>query len=163
MSDISQPVRAAALGWGVKQSFRSYVEAMGGTVALSGGAERDAEGAFLFAPKDGAALTLDADGRPQGGEALFSGEVKFEAHGGMLKVSVTDPGVSLEPAGGALTVADPWAPGKRMQIAKLDMAAAQVEGGEVVLPAAATLDGMQLLGDHYPPGTPLDPVRVKLA
>lgn len=162
MSDVSQPVKAAALSWGVKESFRSYVEAMGGTVALSEGVERDAEGAFVFAPAGEAALATDAGGRPQG-EAQFAGEVRFDAHGGMLKVVVAAPAVTLEPAGGSLTVADPWAPGKRMQIAKLDIAAAQVEGAELVLPAAATIDGMQLLGDHYPPGTALDPVRLKLA
>lgn len=162
MSDVSQPVTAAALSWGVKQSFRSYVEAVGGTVALSGGVERDPEGAFVFAPEGDAALSTDADGRPQG-EARFAGEVRFDAHGGMLKVAVAKPGVTLESGGGALTVADPWAPGKRMQIAKLDVAAAQREGAHLVVPAVTTIDGMQLLGDHYPPGTPLDPVRLRLA
>lgn len=162
MSDLSQPVRVAALGWGVKESFRGYVEAMGGTIALSGPVERAADGVFVFAPEGEAALPSDAEGRPQG-EARFKGEVRFDAHGGMLRVMVADPAVSLEPTGGSLTVADPWAAGKRMQIAKLDTTAARVEGAELVLPAATTIDGMQLLGDHYPPGTALDPVRLKLA
>jgi hypothetical protein len=163
MSDVRPPVRAAALTWGVKQSFRSYVEAMGGKIDLDRGAERATDGDFTFSPDGEPALTLDADGRPQG-EARFAGEVRFEAHGGMLKVAVTDPAVELGPVGGSLTVADPWAPGKRMEIAKLDVSAATTDPtGEIALPAAATLDGMQLLGDHYPPGTQLDPVRLKLA
>lgn len=162
MSDVSQPVRAAALSWGVKESFRSYVEAMGGTIALSGPAERDGDGCFVFAPEGEATLALGADGRPEG-QARFSGEVRFEAHGGMLKVTVADPAVEIGPSGGSLTVVDPWAPSKRMEIAKLDVAAASAEAGQIALPAKATLDGMQLLGDHYPPGTPLDPVRLKLA
>ncbi|MFC3078927.1 HtaA domain-containing protein [Phenylobacterium terrae] len=156
MSDV----QIAALHWGVKQSFRSYVEAVGGQIALSGPAERAPDGGFVFAAGE-AAVTRSPDGRPQG-QAQFSGEVRFEAHGGMLKVAIADPGVELGPDGGALTVADPWAAGKRMAIAKLDVAAAVTEAGEVALPAVTTIDGMQLLGDHYPPGTQLDPVRLKL-
>lgn len=157
MSDLPQP---AALAWGVKQSFRSYVEAVGGKIELAGKVERAADGGFVFAREGDAAITL-AGGRPQG-QARFSGEVRFDAHGGMLKVAVAEPGVELGPDGGALTVADPWAPGKRMTIAKLDPAAAVTEAGELVIPAVTTVDGMQLLGDHYPPGTQLDPVRLKL-
>lgn len=158
MSELPQP---AALRWGVKQSFRSYVEAVGGKIELAGPVERAADGGFVFARGGDAALTLDADGRPQG-RAQFSGEVRFEAHGGMLKVAVAEPGVEFEGAAGGLTVADPWAPGKRMTIARLEPAAAVTEAGELVVPAVTTLDGMQLLGDHYPPGTQLDPVRLKL-
>ena len=162
MSDVQQPVLAAALGWGVKESFRGYVEAMGGTISLSGPVERGADGGFVFSPEAGAALTLGADGRPEG-QARFCGEVRFDAHGGMLKVSVADPAVEIDAASANLTVADPWAPGRRMAIAKLELAAAVADGGVLVIPAAATLDGMQLLGDHYPPGTALDPVRLRLA
>lgn len=158
MSDLQQPV---ALEWGVKQSFRSYVEAVGGTVSLAGAVQRAEDGGFVFAPGAAATLSPGAEGGPQG-QAQFSGEVRFEAHGGMLKVAIADPGVELGPDGGALTVADPWAPGKRMTIAKLNPAAAVTEGGDLVLPAVTTIDGMQLLGDHYPPGTQLDPVRLKL-
>ncbi|HEX2562023.1 HtaA domain-containing protein [Phenylobacterium sp.] len=158
MSHVQPP---SALAWGVKQSFRSYVEAVGGKIELVGSVERATDGGFVFARDGDATLTLDPDGRPQG-RAQFSGEVRFEAHGGMLKVAIADPAFEFEGAAGGLTVADPWAPGKRMTIAKLDPAAAVTEAGELVVPAVTTLDGMQLLGDHYPPGTQLDPVRLKL-
>lgn len=150
----------ATLAWGVKQSFRGYVEASGGTVAAGAGAERAPDGAFVFAAAPGGSLALDADGRPQG-VGGFTGEVAFEAHGGMLKVFLADPAVEIGPDGAALTVADSPARDRRIAIAKLDLAAAAPgPDGALAIPAAITLDGMFLLGDHYPPGTPLDPVRL---
>jgi hypothetical protein len=45
--------------------------------------------------------------------------------------------------------------------AKLDAGALTPEAdGTLSLAAAITLDGMFILGDHYPPGTALDPVRL---
>ena len=37
------------------------------------------------------------------------------------------------------------------------------EPGEIVIPATVSMHGSQWLGDHYPPRTPLDPVRLILA
>lgn len=45
------------------------------------------------------------------------------------------------------------------RISKLDGAAMTADDG-LVIPAAITLDGMFVLGDHYPPGTALDAVRL---
>jgi len=152
--------RVTALNWGVKQSFRSYVEATGGTIAAGDGAERAADGGFTFALAPGGDLALDADGRPQG-HAKFSGEVRFEAHGGMLSVRLADLELQFDPAGATLTVADVG--DRRAAIAQLDLAAMTIEAGEIVIPAALSMDGIQLLGDHYPLRTPLDPVRLTLA
>jgi hypothetical protein len=33
----------------------------------------------------------------------------------------------------------------------------------MIIPARLARDGWQVLGDHYPAGTPLDPVRVVVA
>jgi hypothetical protein len=52
-------------------------------------------------------------------------------------------------------------PTRRVVFAKLDAGALTPEAdGTLSLPAAITLDGMFILGDHYPPGTALDPVRL---
>lgn len=163
MAEAQPPVRIATLGWGVKQSFRNYVEATGGTIETLGGAERASDGGFIFPATAGEGVRLDADGRPQG-RAAFQGGVRFEAHGGMLSVRLADPAVELGPTGGALSVADAAAGGRRVEIARLDVPAmAWGDDGEIVIPAALTIDGCFLLGDHYPPMTPLDPVRLALA
>ncbi|MEJ0064692.1 MAG: hypothetical protein WDM85_04045 [Caulobacteraceae bacterium] len=63
-----------------------------------------------------------------------------------------------------LTVADTPARDRRVELAQLDFAAATVaDDGALVIPAKLARDGWRVLGDHYPPSTPLDPVRLKLA
>lgn len=159
MSEHRQPV---ALSWGVKQSFRRYVEMAGGSIETSGAVGRTDDGEFTFTASPGRELTLDANGAPQG-RCAFAGEVRFQAHGGMLAVRLADPAVEIGPSGGVLTVADGQTGGRRVEIARLDVAAAASDAGELVIPAALSVEGIPVLGDHYPPMTPLDPVRLKLA
>lgn len=160
MTQEQQPVLVTALSWGVKQSFRNYVEATGGAIETREGAERSADGGFTFAAAPGDGVTLDADGRPEG-SGTFLGEVRFDAHGGMLSVRLSDPALEIGPSGAVLTVADGAARNRRVEIARLDLTAiTSGESGEIVIPAALTLDGSQVLGDHYPPKTALDPVRL---
>lgn len=161
MTDQQAPV--AALIWGVKQSFRNYVEAAGGVIEVRDGVGREADGAFTFAAQPGGDLRLGADGRPVG-RATFLGEARFEAHGGMLRVCLADPMLEIGPAGGVVTVADSSARDYRVEVAQLDLAAMTTgEAGEIVIPATISMHGGQWLGDHYPPGTRLDPVRLVLA
>jgi len=153
----------ASLTWGLKQSFRAYVEGAGGGIETGEGAERDADGAFTFPPVAGEGLTLGADGKPSG-VARFTGEVRCEAHGGMLKVFFADPAVEIGPAGAVVTVADTPARDRRVDLAQLDLAAATIaDDGAWVIPTKLSRDGWQVLGDHYAPSTPLDPVRVRVA
>jgi hypothetical protein len=147
----------ATLSWGVKQSFRSYIDAAGGTVDLAAGAERAPDGAFLFPEGPESTLARGPDGRLTG-QGRFEGQVSFKAHGGMLNVVLTDPWVEATEGGLVLTVAASAT--RRVTFAKLDAAAMTTEGDATALPAAITLDGMFILGDHYPPGTALDVVRV---
>jgi hypothetical protein len=151
----------AALSWGVKQSFRAYVEMAGGAVDTGAGATRDADGGFVFAAAPGGRMTLGADGKPKG-RGDFVGEVRFEAHGGMLKVFLADPAVEIFPTGATITVADNEERDVRVELGVLDLAAATREDGEIVIPTKLSKDGWRVLGDHYPPMTPLDPIRLKL-
>jgi len=73
------------LTWGVKASFRGYVEAADGTISVSDGATRDADGDFVFTALPGGDLAFPGDGPPTGA-AGFQGTVAFDAHGGMLRV-----------------------------------------------------------------------------
>jgi len=152
----------ARLCWGLKQSFRAYVEAAGGAIEIGEGAERTADGAFTFAAGPGEGLKLGVDGKPEG-VGRFVGEVRCKAHGGMLDVFLADPSVEIGPAGAVIAVADTRARDRRVELAQLDLAAATLaDNGEWVFPAKLAKDGWRVLGDHYPPSTPLDPVRLKL-
>jgi hypothetical protein len=155
--------KAAKLSWGLKQSFRAYVEGAGGAIETGEGAQRSADGAFTFSAAPGEGLKLGVNGKPEG-VGRFVGEVLCEAHGGMLKVFLADPSVEIGPAGAIVAVADTRARDRRVELAQLDLATATMaDDGEWVIPAKLSRDGWQVLGDHYPPLTPLDPVRLKLA
>ena len=54
------------LTWGVKASFRSYVEAVGGTVTLGDGATRAEDGSFVFTAVPGGDLSIAPDGTATG-------------------------------------------------------------------------------------------------
>ncbi len=159
MSDQIKP--AASLRWGVKQSFRNYVGMAGGTTEVGAGAQQTEDGAFVFAAADGD-LALDAEGKLQG-RGGFTGEVKFQAHGGMLSVFLADPAIEVDDKGAALTVADTAKRDYRVEVARLDLAAMTAEpSGEIVIPVGLSIEGSRLLGDHYAPRTELDPVRLRL-
>ena len=154
---------AATLSWGLKQSFRAYVEGAGGAIETGEGAGRSADGVFSFPAAPGEGLRLGAGGKPEG-VGRFRGEVRCEAHGGMLKVFLADPSVEIGLAGAIVAVAGTPARDRRVTLAELDLTAATLgDDGEWVIPAKLSRDGWQVLGDHYPPSTPLDPVRLKLA
>ena len=155
-----QPV--LALHWGVKQSFRGYVAMMGGVTEAGGGVEIAADGGFTFATAPDSDLAVGPYGSLSG-QGRFLGEVRFEAHGGMLKVFLADPMLEIGASGASLTVADSAARTRRVEIARLDLAAMTTgDVGNVVIPTALSIDGSFLLGDHYPPTTALDPVRLIL-
>ena len=150
-----------SLTWGVKQSFRAYVESSGGSISAENGATRLAEGGFEFAPSEGNDLTLGVD---LSGRGVFSGEVKFDAHGGMLAVFMAEPVIEMTSKGLMLSVADAVSRKWRVEVAQLDIAAMTRSGpDEVSIPTSLTIEGIQWLGDNYPFKTPLDPVHLRLA
>ena len=136
---------AAKLSWGLKQSFRAYVEGAGGAIETGEGAQRSADGAFTFSAVPGEGLRLGADGKPEG-VGRFVGEVRCEAHGGMLKVFLADPSVEIGPAGAIVAVADTRARDRRVELARLDLATATIaDDGAWVIPAKLSRDGWQVL------------------
>ena len=50
------------LTWGVKASFRGYVEAAGGSITLGDGATRTDDGSFVFNALPGGDLSIASDG-----------------------------------------------------------------------------------------------------
>jgi Htaa protein len=146
------------LTWGVKASFRAYVEAAEGSITLSDGATASEDGAFVFSALPGGDLAIEPDGSATGA-MQFQGTVTFEAHGGMLKATLTELGLEAGAEGLVLTALDTPMNTDRCTIAKLGPIEVG-EGSSVTLAAEITLDGMYQIADNYPPGTALDPVRL---
>jgi hypothetical protein len=141
------------------------VTQVGGTTSIGGPASQGPHG-FSFpalpgSPGDCGQLIDDPAARV---ELHFAGEVRFSAHGGQLAVTIADPWVTIEDGQGILAVIDPaYLPdrSRRMKIARLTVAAATdaVRPGTLELRAALTTHGSQLLGEVYPVGTELAPLR----
>ncbi len=147
------------LNWGVKASFRSYVEAAEGTITLTDGATRADDGTFVFRAVPGGDLTIAADGAASGA-TRFQGTVAFEAHGGMLKSTLTNLGVEATADGIVLTALQAPMNRNRCAIAKLGPVEVDAEGS-IAMGAVITLDGMFQISDNYPPGTVIDPVHLR--
>ncbi|MGW6789132.1 HtaA domain-containing protein [Streptomyces chartreusis] len=163
------------LGWGVKQSFRSYVVGgvANGAITTSGGASQAADnGVFTFTDATGEydtdADTLSAD---------FKGAVTFKGHKGQgedggygLDLTLTGLRVTLDEGVGELT-ADVTSLGERTE----DVVLADLKADEPDLAAqddvitaddvTATLTeaGAKAFGGFYTAGTELDPVDLAVA
>ncbi|MFN3239019.1 MAG: HtaA domain-containing protein [Pseudomonadales bacterium] len=144
------------LTWGVKASFRGYVEAAGGTIKVSDGASQNEEGAIVFAAIPGGDLNIAEDGTATGA-MRFQGTVQFEAHGGMLNSTLADLGVEAENGELFITVLEAPMNEDRCAIAKLTLLDTNGDGS-LNLKSEITMDGMYQIADNYPPGTELDPV-----
>lgn len=144
--------------WGVKASFRSYVEAAGGKATTSDDVARTGDGAFVFEAVPGGDLEIAPDGTASG-SIQFKGKVTFEAHGGMLKSTLAELALESTEDGLMLTVLDAPVNKDRCAIARLS----QIEvgpDGAVTASTEITMDGMYQIADNYPPGTELDPLHL---
>ena len=148
----------SSLTWGVKASFRSYVESAGGSMIPSDGATGTEDGRFVFLAVPGGDLVIAPDGTATGA-MRFQGTVTFEAHGGMLKSTLTELGLEVDEQGLILTVLDTPMNRDRCAIARLSLGEVG-PGDAVTLGAQITDDGMYQIADNYPPGTELDPLRL---
>ena len=144
------------LTWGVKASFRGYVEAAEGSITLSDGATHAEDGTFVFMAQPGGDLSIAADGSATG-TMRFNGTVTFEAHGGMLKSTLTELGLEAGDDGLVLTVLDGLMNKSRCAVAELGPVEVSAAGG-MTIASKITIDGMYQIADNYPPGTELDPI-----
>lgn len=139
--DITDLQDAVRLLWGVKESFVAYVVGAEGTVRASGVSGN----AYVF------------ERSSEHGDAVrFDGSVAFEAYGGMLAVTITDPVIAHEGDGLVLRVIA--GVGAHHTIARL--AVRERTPGEVVLSATLTATGTALLGGVYRAGDALDDLHV---
>ncbi|PKT72373.1 hypothetical protein CW362_13945 [Streptomyces populi] len=160
------------LGWGVKQSFRTYVVdgAAKGKITVSGGAAQAVgNGAFTFPDATGAYDT-DADTLT----ASFKGAVNFEGHeenGSYgLDLTLSELGVELDGGSGKLT-ADVESLGETSDdvvLADLSADTADLTATDDVITldgvtARLTEAGAEAFGGFYAEGTELDPVGLSVA
>lgn len=144
------------LTWGVKASFRSYVEAAGGSIEVSDGASLAEDGTFTLNAVPGGDLAIASDGSATG-SMRFQGTVTFEAHGGMLKSTLSELGLEVGDEGLVVTVLRAPMNNDRCAIATLEL----IDTGSdntLTLGSKITFDGMYQIADNYPAGTELDPV-----
>lgn len=146
------------LTWGVKASFRNYVQAAEGSITLTDGATQADDGTFVFAAEPNGDLVIAADGSATGA-MRFQGAVTFEAHGGMLKSTLQELAIEASDDGLVLTVLDGPMNKRRCAVAELDLLDVG-SGNTVTMTTKITMDGMYQIADNYPPGTELDPVRL---
>lgn len=146
------------LTWGVKASFLAYVQAAEGSIVVADGAACTAEGAFTFPALPDGDLAIAEDGSATGA-TRFRGSVTLEAHGGMLRATLSDLAVEAGKEGLVLTATQMPMGTTRCAIARLGPVQRDGSGG-VTAAAAITLDGMYQIAENYPPGTALDPVRL---
>ncbi|MFE2299005.1 HtaA domain-containing protein [Streptomyces sp. NPDC059445] len=160
------------LGWGVKQSFRTYVVdgAAQGRITASGGATQAAgNGAFTFPDASG---TYDTDADTL--SASFKGAVNFKGHEANgsygLDLTLSDLGVELDGGSGELT-ADVDSLGKASDdvvLAELSTNSADLKATDDVITldgvtAKLTKAGAEAFGGFYTEGTELDPVGLSVA
>lgn len=134
------------LEWGIKASFRDYLQALPDAREEHEGVEvRDGE--YVFPGRADDALQ-------------FTGRVHLSGHGGVLDVILADPAIEATDDGLVLT-ADIG--GTRQALARLLDAPGIDElvasGGEVA-DVALTIHGAGWLGGVYAPWTRVDPIRV---
>ncbi|WP_210586856.1 HtaA domain-containing protein [Streptomyces sp. GESEQ-35] len=160
------------LGWGVKESFRTYVvgSVANGEITASGGATQAAgNGVFTFVDATG---TYDADADAL--SAAFEGSVNFKGHeeNGTygLDLTLADVKVTVEDGTGELT-ADVTSLGEKSEdVVLADLTAG---GGELVakndvitlsdVTAKLTAEGADAFAGFYTEGTELDPVDLSVA
>ena len=160
---IAVPAQAAsasaALTWGFKASFRSY---------LSGTIAHGSITASTPATDDGIATTFplraDAEGAP-----LYDGDVTYYGHDGVLDVTIADPSVEIDGDAATLVALVTTAGGEPTEtdLAELDLSAtapATADGLATYTSVPATLTAAGAVAfsgnemSFYTEGTVLDPV-----
>lgn len=148
---------AGSLSWGLRKSFRDYITGpiANGSIAVSGGAS-----------SSGNAYTFPQSGEEKGdGGADYRGSVNFRGHGGILDLTLSDPGVTIDSDRRGKLTAE--VDGDRITVADLNLGASaksESDGATVYSDVPATLNpsGAKLFeyngNSFYPAGTTLDPV-----
>ncbi len=173
-AQVTGPVTDVSLDWGVKQSFRQYIQGpiAKGAVALDAPATALPDGTYRFTDGEG---TSDA-------EALtlsVAGGVRFTGHdmgaGPLLDVAISDVRLEVAADGGVLradVVSRGLASGELVSYPDVAFADVDVNTEDVRpddqgvfeltgLPATLTPEAVPAFADFYEAGSALDPVSVR--
>lgn len=148
------------LRWGIKRSFRAYIEAAGGVTRVDAGASEDEHGRIVF-PQVG----VDQDGSSR--VIRFGGGAVLEAHGGLLSLSLREPWLEIDNEGATLTVVHPAFRGpsdRRLPMCRLEGLVPRADGEELAIdeaPATLLIDATGTFDNLYPPGAEFDPVSAR--
>lgn len=171
-SDTETRVESGSLDWGVKDTFVRYMEspASGGSISVTAPATRTSGGPFHF--------PLSGTGTATGTTTFavdFGGAVRFDAHGGVLDFTITEPRVSRSGNSGALIVdakSKDQETGEMISYDDITMAELNFSGidatssGNTVtfadVPATLTEAGAPAFGGFYQAGASLDPITLHL-
>lgn len=164
----AQQITSGSLDWGVKASFRSYVEgSIGhGTITVGDGATKNADGTYRFPLRSGS-FTAGANTT----DVTLGGWVRFLAHDGSLDLTIKDPRVKLAGGGSTLTAdvtSKPLSGGASVVfddvvVAELDLSGVTPTGATVwsAVPTVLTGAGAPAFAGFYQPGQALDPLTLR--
>ncbi|CUR55569.1 conserved hypothetical protein [metagenome] len=146
------------LTWTVKASFRAYVERLAdGSVVVSDGAQVAVDGGWTFGADPTVSAPVGVDGF-----LAFHGEVRFQAHGGLLVVRILDPWLTVVGERGELTISTGSG---RAALVSLDIAQVDSPAGTATWAATdvrLTPDGVELFNGVYQAGEPFEPFTITL-
>lgn len=166
-------VSAGTMHWGVRESFRRYIEGAvaRGNISVGGGAQRSGDG-FTFAAESSALSSASA------GEINFRGEIHFTGHAGALDMTLRNPTVIVNGTQAELRVdytsrkyegmnsTGAVRDGTQEPLATIALNAApdfSAPTTTIAGPAILTPTGSEIFGGFYEAGAPLDPVTIELS
>lgn len=158
---VAHAVDGGSMTWGLKQSFRSYVEGPIAKGEFSGGS-------FTAS---GGSLNVESGAR---GTVRFGGSITATGHNGLLNFRLSNPSVVLNGGGSAALyaqVSSTDTSGKpstngTVHFADLSFGAASVSGGSVSVNGATvrlTAAGATAFAGFYEAGTVLDPMSFRVS
>ncbi|MGW0781501.1 HtaA domain-containing protein [Streptomyces sp. NPDC002913] len=153
------------LDWGFKESFRRYIGGAGTITVKDGATQAAGNGVFTFGNGKG---TYDTT--THGTDTAFDGSVNFNAHGGVLDITLSDVKVSTSGTTGAITVdlKTPQGTEDDVAFAELDLSGVrpgQGDGGAMVfkdIPSKLTKAGSAAFNGMYAEGEALDPATLSV-
>lgn len=153
------------LDWGFKESFRRYIGGAGTITVKDGATQAAGNGVFTFGNGKG---TYDTT--THGTDTAFDGSVNFNAHGGVLDITLSDIKVSTSGTTGAITVdlKTPQGTEDDVEFAELDLSGVrpgQGDGGAMVfkdIPSKLTQAGSAAFNGMYAEGEALDPATLSV-
>lgn len=153
------------LTWGIKRSFVKYLSYLpDAAVSAADGADIVNGSFFNFAPDGG-----DFDPSTGLGTLQFKGDVRLSGHGGMMRVRLLNPWVTVTGAGAELGVSG-HASDTPSRIPTIPPVLAELSAGTPLLTEGRLLwldlttrlsaDGTGVFNDQYPLGQEMDPLFI---